>query len=360
MERLESIGWGPAWARALQATDPRGEWIPARVSVEQRGVYGLWAAQGQLRAQLSGRLSYRAAGPEELPTVGDWVAASLKGGDTVAIVHRVLPRVSALTRRAPDRPARVQVLAANVDVVFVVTSANRDVNPRRIERTLAVVAESGAEAVLVLSKLDLCDDRGSLLAEAQSSAGNAPVVALSAQTGEGVEEFLGHLPPGRTGVLIGSSGVGKSTLTNHLLGEEVQATLEVRPDDDRGRHATSHRELFALPRGGVLIDTPGIREIGLWDDAGGARAAFPDIDAFAAECRFHDCAHAGEPGCGVIAAIDAGRLDRARLESLRKLEREAQAIRARRDARARHANRQGGKRFAKKVRNRPDKRRSPQ
>jgi ribosome biogenesis GTPase len=183
---------------------------------------------------------------------------------------------------------------------------------------------------------------------------------LSAQTGEGVDGFLECLGYGRTGVLVGSSGVGKSTLTNSLVGAAVQAVREIRADDDRGRHATTHRELFVLPQGGVLIDTPGLREVGLWDDEGGVHAAFPDIDALAGECRFQDCAHGGEPGCAVAAAIEDGRLDAARLDSLHKLEREAQAIREKRDARARHEHRKERKRFARRVRSRPDKRRPPQ
>jgi len=360
MERLEAMGWSPVWASALQAVDPSGAYLPARVSLEQRGVYGLWAAAGELRAERAGKLVHHAESSEALPTVGDWVAMSPHSGGAEGTIHHVLARASALTRRRPDRPARSQVLAANVDVVFVVTSANQNFNPRRIERTLAVVAESGADAVLVLSKLDLCGDLGELAREARGAAGDTPVLPLSSQTGEGIEAFVETLGPGRTGVLVGSSGVGKSTLTNRLLGADVQKTLEVRADDDRGRHATSHRELFLLPGGGVLIDTPGIREIGLWADEGDVGAVFSDVEELAAQCRFHDCGHAGEPDCAVQAEIAAGRLDPARLESMRKLEREAQVIRAKRDARARHEDRKEKKRFAKKVRNRPDKRRPPQ
>ena len=360
MERLESIGWGPVWMQALAEVDPRAEWMPARVTVEQRGSYGLAAAEGDLRAEISGKLSYLAAGPEELPTVGDWVAAGLPPGGERAVVHHVLPRRTVLTRRAPERPSRAQLLAANVDVVFVVTSANLDFNPRRIERTLAVVAESGAEAVLVLSKLDLCDDEAALRGDARAAAGGAPVLALSAHTGAGLPDLPAVLGAGRTGVLIGSSGVGKSTLTNRLLGAEVQATREVRADDDRGRHATSHRELFVLPQGGVLIDTPGLREIGLWDDGGGAAAAFPEIAELAERCRFHDCAHASEPGCEVQRAIASGELAAERLASLRKLEREAEVVREKRDARARHERRKERKRFAKHVRSHKDRKRGRQ
>ncbi len=357
MELLRSIGYGPDWESAFGELGIDPGCVPGRVSEDRGAALGVLCEAGELRAQVSGRLQYQAASPEDLPCVGDWVAVlPTEGG--AAVIHAVLPRRTALVRNTPERVTRAQVLAANVDRALVVTSANRDFNPRRVERTLMVVAQSGASPVVVLSKVDLCDDVGERLEALGRAAPGAPVVAVSSVSGEGLEGVREQIAAGETGVLIGSSGVGKSTLVNRLLGQEVQVTRETREDDDRGRHATSHRQLLRLPSGGVLIDTPGMREIALFEDGEEVSSVFPELAALAEQCRFRDCQHQGEPGCEVEAGLADGRLDPDRLAHMKKLEREAAAVRARRDAQARHQRRKEQKVFARHVRSLNAKRRS--
>lgn len=355
MQKLEPLGWGPDFAAALASVDPSGSWLAARVSEEHRKQYRVLSAAGELRAEISGRLHYLSGGPEEFPAVGDWVAVT-RPDEAVAIIHQVLPRRTALVRGTPERPTRAQVLAANVDSVLLITSANQEFNRRRIERALAVIFESGAAPVLVLSKCDLCDGVEPFIARARSAAPGVPVHALSSLTGEGLDELVPYLRPGHTSALIGSSGVGKSTLANRLLGRELLATREIRADDDRGRHATTHRQLVVLPDGGVLLDTPGLREIALWDDEGGLGGAFPELEEIASRCRFSNCQHRSEPGCAVREALEDGSLDPERLASHRKLERELQHVRARRDRLARHEERKRRKKFARAIRQRQNKR----
>lgn len=352
---LSHLGWNAELADAWSAQSAEGTLVPGRIAAEHRGAYDVLTEGGELRATLSGRLSY-VLSRAELPAVGDWVGLAPRPGERAGTIGKVLPRRTALVRRAPERPTRSQVLAANVDVVLVVTSANRNLRASRVERMLALARESGAQGVVVLSKVDLCDDLPARVGEVRAAAGSHPVVALSGLTGAGVSELAAHLLPGRTLVLLGSSGVGKSTLANRLLGREAQATAEIR-SDDKGRHATTHRQLLVLPGGGVLIDTPGLREVGLWDDEGGGlESAFPDVEALVARCRFGDCAHGDEPGCAIQEALADGTLEPSRLRSWHKLARELEHVRARRDAGARHERRQRMKKFAKHVRRLPNKR----
>ena len=259
----------------------------------------------------------------ERPVVGDWVAVN-DGVDRAAIQH-VLDRRTTLLRRAAGTQAEAQIVAVNVDVFFVVTAVNRDFNERRLERYVAAVWNSGAQPVVVLNKVDLETDLDPLLEAIDRVAIGVPVVRVSAVSGQGLDELRGHIAPGRTFGFIGSSGVGKSSLTNRLLGREAQAVSGLR-DDERGRHTTTARQLLVLPGGGVLIDTPGLRELGLLDDVGGIDVSFADVLAFAQQCRFRDCAHAGEPGCAVEAAVETGRLPAARLASYHKLQKEIAAV----------------------------------
>ena len=325
---LDAWGWDAGWAAAFHAASAARPREPARVAA----VYGerivVVASGGARDARLAGRLLHAAAGdPEALPAVGDWVV--LEGGGS-GTVTEVLPRRPAFRRGAAGRATAAQVLAANVDLTLVVTALPADLSPRRLERYLALAWESGATPVLLLSKADLADDPARAEADARAVAPGVDVLLFSTVTGEGLEEVGALLGPGRTAVLLGSSGVGKSTLVNRLLGESRQATADVRADG-RGRHTTTHRELVRLPSGALLVDGPGMREVALWDAGGGLEAAFADVEAEAAGCRFRDCAHDAEPGCAVREAVEEGRLDAARLEHWHALRRELARLELRHD-----------------------------
>ena len=330
---LLGLGWGPRLdlAFAPWASGAR----PGRVTSEERGMVQVATGTTEVGATLAGRLRHAAElDPTiDLPAVGDWVALS-----DGAVVQAVLPRSSAIVRRAPADHARpTQVLAANVDVAFLVTSLNRDFNLRRIERYLAVAWDSGARPVVVLSKADLADDVEGMRLATEAVAPGTEVVAASAVTGEGLGEIRSHLGAGRTVVFLGSSGVGKSSLVNALAGQALLATGDIREDDARGRHTTTRRQLVRLGDA-LVIDTPGLRELGL-ADTDGLGEAFEDVEMVAADCRFSDCRHEGEPGCAVRAALADGRLARDRLEAFRTLEREARRAELAGNAVARRAER---------------------
>ena len=315
---LSALGWSEDFATHLHSLN--APWLPARVGTQQRHRYTLlgndWIATGEV----AGKLRHEAAAPEEFPVVGDWVAAAREGD--AAVIHAVLPRRTQFVRRmAGPKPLR-QVVAANVDVVFLVSGLDHDYNPRRIERYLALAWESGAKPVVELNKYDLCTDVEKVLAEVEALAFGVPVYAMSATSADGLDAITAHVTAGKTAALLGSSGVGKSTIVNALLGTEKQVVHDVRDDDSRGRHTTTHRELVPLPNGGILMDTPGMRELQVSGDGEGLAMVFEDVAAFAAECRFRDCTHTNEPGCGVLAALAEGSLAEDRLASYRKLERE--------------------------------------
>jgi ribosome biogenesis GTPase len=338
---LAGLGWDTGWQAAFGPLT--GGLIPARVVGAHRGALevALGGPGRPLEARVTGRLRHE-AGPAELPVVGDWVAVDARPEEGAASIHVVLPRRTQLRRKAPaDYGAPFQVLAANVDVVLVTTSLNRDLSPRRVERFLTAVWESGARPVLVLTKVDLAQDPVEVaVAEVQLEevAAGVPVVATSAVSGVGMDAVRAFLGPGRTVALIGSSGVGKSTLANALLGEERLLVREIREDDARGRHTTVGRQIVALKDGGgLLLDTPGLRELGLWDDGTGLDLAFADVATAAESCRFSDCRHDSEPGCSVRAAVADGTLHADRFEGWRKLEREERHRAIEMDAVARRA-----------------------
>jgi ribosome biogenesis GTPase len=281
--------------------------------------------------------------------VGDWLAVAARSDEGRATIHGVLPRRSAFVRKVAWAETKPQVVAANVDVVFVVCGLDANYNVRRIERYITLAWESGAQPVVLLTKADLSDDVQTFVYEVESVAFGIPVHAVSATLGDGVESVRSYVPHGRTAALLGSSGVGKSTLVNALVGEELLATRDVRPDG-RGRHTTTHRQLVPLPDGGLVLDTPGMRELQLWEADSGFEAAFQDLESLAERCRFTDCAHGREPGCAVRAALADGTLDLERFESWRKLQRELERLARKQDARARSDARKDRARFARSLR----------
>jgi ribosome biogenesis GTPase len=333
MMSLESLGWTPRFAAAFETLQADGV-TPARVVREDRGRYRVLDVAGERPAETARRLRHAARSRLELPAVGDWVAVRDGGGGPDVIVA-LLPRASAFVRRAAGEKTEEQIVAANIDTVFVVMGLDDNFNVRRVERYLTAAWESGATPVVVLNKSDLAEDLEGALAEVEAVAVRAAVVAVSALGSETLVVLQRWLEPGRTVALLGSSGVGKSTLVNALLGAERLETGAVREADSRGRHTTTHRELVALPGGALLIDTPGMRELQLWGDESSAGAAFPEIVALEAECRFGDCRHDTEPGCAVRAALSEGRLDEGRFESWRKLQRELRFLETKTNARAR-------------------------
>ncbi len=344
---LERLGWNAEFAAAFEAHAEAGL-LPGRVAVQHRGGYRLYSESGELAAEASGRLHHDAAGPQDLPVAGDWVGFA-PTDDGRAVVHAVLPRRTKFSRKAASSPTEEQVVAANVDTVFLVTGLDGDLSLRRLERYLTLAWESGAEPVVVLTKSDLCDDVEVALAEVEGIAYGVPVHASSAVSGTGVEELRRHFAGDRTVALLGSSGVGKSTLVNRLLGEELLDTQEVRADG-RGRHTTTRRELLLLPGGGLVLDTPGMRELQLWSADEGVGETFADVEELAGECRFADCRHEQEPGCAVLAAVDGGSLELSRLRSYRKLGRELRALELKQDQRARSEEHRKRRVFARSQR----------
>jgi ribosome biogenesis GTPase len=307
-----------------------------RVAEEQRGVYVLWGETGAFAATLPGRWLHEADGREQLPAVGDWVLARPLAGEDRAVIEQLLERRSALSRKAAGERTDEQIIAANVDLIFVVASLNRELNLRRIERYLAVAWDSGATPILVLNKADLSEDREALLRDVHAIAPGVDAYETSALTGEGIDALNVALKYGQTAVFAGSSGVGKSSLVNRLLGSEAQAVSQIRAADDKGRHTTTSRQMLIAPGGAVIIDTPGIRELQLWDAGEGLGQAFSDVESLAAGCAFRDCTHTSEPGCAVTGALRTGELDRRRFESYRKLEREQRFIEGKKDERVRN------------------------
>lgn len=317
--QLSSLGWNERFA-ALFTTYIAAGLKPGRVLQQFNSIYTVGTESSEVRAQLSGRLRFSAVAGE-LPVTGDWVALRLAQGNGSAQIQAVLPRATRFSRRAAGKAEREQVVAANLDYAFLVSGLDNDFSPRRIERYLAAAWESGATPVVILNKLDLCSDQLERIRAVDGVAQGVAIHAVSALRGDGMEELVRYCQLGQTVALLGSSGVGKSTLVNRLLGKEQQSTQAVR-ENGRGRHTTTRRELLFCASGGMVIDTPGMRELQLWEDDEGLQLTFDEIETLARNCRFHDCQHLNEPGCAVRAAVEAGTLGEDRLASLHKLQRE--------------------------------------
>ena len=319
MTVLSRLGWNSRLDEAFAPYAAEGL-VPGRVALEHTHIYRVMTEAGESLARVSGRLRHHASTRAEFPAVGDWVALAPPehGGDPRIVA--VLPRHSRFSRRAAGDSIEEQVVAANIDTVFLVAGLDGDFNPRRIERYLLVASESGASPVIVLNKADVVDGAESMADTVRVVAGGAPVHTVSCRVPGAVDVLRQYLAHGQTGALLGSSGVGKSTIANRLIGHDLLRTQDVRESDSRGRHTSTARQLVLLPESGVLIDTPGMRELQLWDSGGTGSGAFTDIESLAGACRFRDCRHRQEPGCAVLAAVAAGSVSAGRLEGYQKLQ----------------------------------------
>jgi ribosome biogenesis GTPase len=362
---LHDLGWSGFFSSQVAELEGDSEIAAARVAEENREMFRLLSVDGEFMAEVSGKFRHEVTGRADLPAVGDWVLASTRKEESRATIHRVLNRKSKFSRKIAGKKTEEQIVAANVDVVFIVSSLNSEFNIRRLERYVALAWESGAQPVIVLNKSDLSENPEELRSQAEAAAIGVRVILASALRGDGIAEIraIMHSAPensscaqvafekvriAKTAALLGSSGVGKSSLINAILGTELLDTGTVRESDDRGRHTTTSRHLIVAPGGGVWIDTPGMRELQLWDASEGIDQAFGEIADLATNCKFRDCKHVNEPGCAVRAAVESGALNAERLESFHKLGREEKFVAAKQDAAVRAEQTKALKQIMKK------------
>jgi ribosome biogenesis GTPase len=318
---LKTLGWNEFFEEEFLKYKEQGHQV-GRIALEHKKMYRVFSEQGEFLAEVSGKMRFNALEREDYPAVGDWVVISARPEEQKATIHAVLPRKSKFSRKAAGLTTEEQIVATNIDTIFLVNALNADFNVRRIERYILSAWESGANPVIILSKADLCEDTAEKIAEVESVAFGVPILPISAEKNMGLDLLTPYLCEGQTIALLGSSGVGKSTLTNALIGHQKQEVKEIREGDDRGRHTTTHRELIVLEQGGILIDTPGMRELQLWEADSGLGMSFSDVETLAENCRFRDCTHKKEPGCAVQKAISEGTLDSDRYDSYVKLQKE--------------------------------------
>lgn len=321
---LNQLGWNEDFEKELQALEwfDQETYTIGRISKEHKGMYHLLTEKGELLAEVSGKFKFHATEREDFPAIGDWVIVSARFNEGKATIHYVLERKSKFSRKVAGNETVEQIVATNVDTVFLVNALNQDFNIRRIERYLILAWESGANPVIILSKADLCENVDYMIRQVESVAIGVPIHSISSLESQGIDEVKQYLSVGNTVALLGSSGVGKSTLINALVGKEIQKVNVIREGDDRGKHTTTHRELIVLKNGGLVIDTPGMREIQLWDVGEGISDTFKDIEELAQMCKFRDCTHNSEPGCGINQAISQGTLTDERFQSYVKLQKE--------------------------------------
>jgi ribosome biogenesis GTPase / thiamine phosphate phosphatase len=347
---LQELGWDEARAREFEPWAGKPAHQPGRVLIGFNYLYRVGIEGGEIDAVLAGRLKHHAERQGELPAVGDWVAVRKRPEEDRGAIVAVLQRRSRFSRRMAGNVTDEQVVAANVDVIFIVMALDDDFSIRRLERYLLMARESGATPVVLLTKPDLSADLPGDVADVVAAAGDVPVHVLSPKLNQGLEQVAPYVAGGRTAALLGSSGVGKSTIINRLIGADVQKTREVRESDSKGRHTTTHRELVVLPDGGLMIDTPGMRELQLWDASESVRGTFEDVEALAGECHFTDCRHRGEPRCAVKTAVDEGRIPPDRLASYLQLQDELAYLARQQDERAQIEEKRKGKIGAKAMR----------
>jgi ribosome biogenesis GTPase / thiamine phosphate phosphatase len=349
---LNQLGWSTQHAHSFISYCKPGFTV-GRVAVEHRNTYLLYTEQGEQFAEVSGKLRHQTTGIQDFPAVGDWVVIQPIAAEQRAIIHAILPRSSKFSRKVAGSQTQEQVIAANVDTVFLVSGLDGDFNLRRIERYLILAWDSGAIPVIVLNKADLCPNVEQRLAEVEAIAIRVPVIVLSAAHQQGLEALQSYLQPGQTIALLGSSGVGKSTIANQLKGEAIQTVQAVRQGDDRGKHTTTHRQLIPLPCGALMIDTPGMREVQAWSGTEGLPETFADIETWAEQCHFRNCQHDQEPGCAIQQALTDGHLDVGRFLNYQKLQRELHHLARKQDQRAALVEKERWKKVHKSMRNHP-------
>ncbi|KAF3886354.1 MULTISPECIES: ribosome small subunit-dependent GTPase A [Nostocales] len=347
---LNCLGWSDFFASSFEPLRKEGLTV-ARVAIEHKNTYVLYSDRGELSAEVTGKLRYQATEAKDFPAVGDWVVIRVRDSEKRATIQAILPRKSKFSRKAVGAKTEEQIVATNIDTVFLVSGLDGDFNPRRIERYLMTAWDSGATPVILLNKADLCERVEQCVAEVEAIAFGVPIIVLSAGTSQGLDALKPYLQSGQTVALLGSSGVGKSTISNQLIGTEVQTVRAVRKGDDRGKHTTTHRELILLPTGALIVDTPGMRELQIWSGDEGLQETFADIEMLVQQCRFRNCQHEREPGCAVQQALDGGTLDYRRFLNYQKLQKELNYLARKQDQRLNLLEKERWKKIHKEIRN---------